>query len=250
MLAATPLSGAFDSATLPGEHDGSNTFSFELYFSEEPVLGFEDVRDHVLDVTNGDVVSVRRTTPGSNIRWEITVQPDGNDEVTLLLPITANCGAVGAVCTGSEKKLLIGAAVFVRGPATSQEQTAANSPATGNPAVTGTARVGQTLSADTSGIADADGLQNATFSHQWVSSDGGVTDSDIPGETGATYVVKPGDAGKMIKVRVSFTDDAGNDETTASAATARRGGNRPWNAPLPAGAGRGHRGTGRHLAGA
>ena len=215
----TPLSGAFDSATLPSEHDGSSAFTFELYFSEEPVLGFEAVRDHVLDVTNGDVASVRRSTQGSNLRWEITVQPDGNDEVTLLLPITANCGDDGAVCTGSEKKLLIGAAVFVRGPATSQEQTAANSPATGNPAVTGTARVGQTLSADTSGIADPDGLQNATFSHQWVSSDG-VTDTDIPGETGAAYVVQPGDAGKMIKVRVSFTDDAGNDETTASAATA------------------------------
>ena len=215
----TPLSGAFDSATLPGQHDGSNAFTFELYFSEEPVLGFEAVRDHVLDVTNGDVASVRRSTQGSNLRWEITVQPDGNDEVTLLLPITANCGDEGAVCTGSEKKLLIGAVVFVRGPATSQEQTAANTPATGNPAVTGTARVGQTLTADTSGIADADGLQNATFSHQWVSSDG-VTDTDIPGATGAAYVVKPGDAGKMIKVRVSFTDDADNDETTSSAATA------------------------------
>ena len=215
----TPLSGAFDSATLPSEHDGSNTFTFELHFSEEPDLGYEAVRDHVLDVTNGDVTSVRRTTPGSNLRWEITVQPDGNDEVTLLLPITANCGDEGAVCTGSEKKLLIGAVVFVRGPATSQEQTAANTPATGNPAVTGTARVGQTLTADTSGIADADGLHNATFSHQWVSSDG-VTDTDIPGETGPTYVVRPGDAGKMIKLRVSFTDDADNDETTTSAATA------------------------------
>ena len=215
----TPLSGAFDSATLPSEHDGSNTFTFELHFSEEPDLGYEAVRDHVLDVTNGDVTSVRRTTQGSNIRWEITVQPDGNDEVTLLLPITANCGDEGAVCTGSEKKLLIGAVVFVRGPATSQEQTAANTPATGNPAVTGTARVGQTLSANTSGIADADGLQNATFSHQWVSSDG-VTDTDIPGATGAAYVVKPGDAGKMIKLRVSFTDDADNEETTTSAATA------------------------------
>ena len=215
----TPLSGAFDSATLPSEHDGSNAFTFEIHFSEEPVLGFEAVRDHVLDVTNGDVASVRRTTQGSNLRWEITVQPDGNDEVTLLLPITANCGDAGAVCTGSEKKLLIGAAVFVRGPATSQEQTAANTPATGNPAITGTARVGQTLSAATSGIADADGLQDATFSYQWVAGDG-VTDTDIPGETGAAYVVRPGDAGKMIKVRVSFTDDEGNEETLTSAATA------------------------------
>ena len=215
MLAATPLSGAFDSATLPGQHDGSSTFSFEIYFSEEPVLGFEDVRNHVLDVTNGDVVSVRRTTQGSNLRWEITVQPDGNDEVTLLLPLTDNCGDEGAVCTGSEKKLLIGAVVFVRGPATSQEQTADNSPATGNPAVTGTARVGQTLSADTSGIGDADGLQNATFSFQWVA--GG---SDISGATGSTYTLTASDQGQTVQVRVSFTDDEGNEETLTSAATA------------------------------
>ena len=177
------------------------------------------MRDHVLDVTNGDVVSARRTTQGSNLRWEITVQPDGDDAVTLLLPITANCGDDGAVCTASEKKLLIGAAVFVRGPAASQEQTAANTAATGTPAITGTARVGETLTADTSGIADADGLQNATFSHQWVSSDG-ATDSDIPGETGATYVVLSGDVGKTLRVRVSFTDDLGNEETLTSEATA------------------------------
>ena len=184
------------------------------------------MRDHVLDVTNGDVASVRRTTQGSNIRWEITVQPDGNDEVTLLLPITDHCDDEGAVCTSANKKLLIGAVVFVRGPGESEAPTPANTPATGNPAVTGTARVGQTLTADTSGIADADGLQNATFSHQWVASDG-VTDTDIPGETGATYVVKPGDAGKMIKIRVSFTDDADNDETTTSAATAAVAGTVP-----------------------
>ena len=215
----TPLSGAFDSATLPSEHDGSNTFTFEIHFSEEPVLGYEAVRDHVLDVAGGDVTKVRRTTQGSNLRWEITVQPNGNDAVALLLPITANCGDYGAVCTSSEKKLLIGAAVFVRGPAASQEQTAANTPATGSPAVTGTARVGETLSADTSGIADADGLQNATFNHQWVSIDG-AADSDIPGETGAAYVVLSGDVGKTLKVQVSFTDDAGNDETLTSTATA------------------------------
>ena len=96
-----PLAGFIDDDTVPGEHDGYQSFTFELYFSEEPVLGFEAVRDHVLDVINGDVTSVRRTTQGSNIRWEITVQPDGNDEVTLLLPFTDNCDDEGAVCNAS-----------------------------------------------------------------------------------------------------------------------------------------------------
>ena len=90
-----------------------------------------------------------------------------------------------------------------------------NSPATGAPTIGGTAQVGQTLTASTSGIADADGLTGATFSYQWLSS----RDTEIQGATGAAYILVPGDAGKTIKVRVSFTDDAGNNETLTSEAT-------------------------------
>ena len=43
-----------------------------------------------------------------------------------------------------------------------------NSPATGLPTIDGIARVGETLTADTSGIHDDDGLNNASFSYQWV----------------------------------------------------------------------------------
>ena len=90
-----------------------------------------------------------------------------------------------------------------------------NSPATGAPTIGGTAQVGQTLTASTSGIADADGLTGATFSYQWLSS----RDTEIQGATGAAYILVPGDEGKAIKVRVSYTDDAGNNETLTSEAT-------------------------------
>ena len=93
---------------------------------------------------------------------------------------------------------------------------APNSPATDAPAIGGTAQVGETLTADTSGIADSDGLGNATFSYQWVADD-----TDISDATGSTYTLKNADEGKTIKVRVSFTDDAGNEETLTSAATAQ-----------------------------
>ena len=89
-----------------------------------------------------------------------------------------------------------------------------SSPATGQPAITGTAQVGETLTADTSGIADADGLDNATFSYQWIADD-----SDIAGATGSTYTLAAADEGKVVKVRVSFTDDAGHAETLTSTAT-------------------------------
>ena len=43
-------------------------------------------------------------------------------------------------------------------------------PATGKPTISGTAQVGQTLTANTSGISDEDGLTNVTYSYQWLSS--------------------------------------------------------------------------------
>ena len=89
-----------------------------------------------------------------------------------------------------------------------------NSPATGAPVITGTAQVGQTLTAGTSGIADADGLANATFSYQWLADD-----TDISGATGLTYTLTDSEESKAITVRVSFTDDADTEETLTSEPT-------------------------------
>ena len=103
--------------------------------------------------------------------------------------------------------------------ATAAVDAAPNSPATGAPAISGAAQVGQTLTVDTSGIADADGLSNVTYSYQWIANDG-TSDSDISGGTDSTYTLAAADEGGTIKVRVNFTDDAGNDETLTSGATA------------------------------
>ena len=89
-----------------------------------------------------------------------------------------------------------------------------NSPATGAPTISGTAQVGETLTADTTGVADADGLTNATFNYQWLADN-----AAIAGATGSTYTLADAEEGKAVKVRVTFTDDAGNDETLTSAAT-------------------------------
>ena len=91
--------------------------------------------------------------------------------------------------------------------------------ATGKPAITGTPEVNQTLTADISGIMDEDGLPFLIqFSYQWIRSDG-TTDSDISGATDSTYKVKAADQGKTIKVRVTFTDEGGTEETLTSDAT-------------------------------
>ena len=89
-----------------------------------------------------------------------------------------------------------------------------NTPATGGPTITGIAQVGETLTADTTGISDDDGLDNAIFSYQWLAAD-----AEISGATASTYTLADDDEGKAIKVKVSFTDDAGNDEQLTSAGT-------------------------------
>ena len=97
-------------------------------------------------------------------------------------------------------------------------EPAQNSPATGRPAISGTTQVGETLTADTTGIGDADGLTNVAYSYQWLANDG-TSDTDIAGETDSSYTLVAADEGKTIKVRVSFTDDAGNGESLTSTAT-------------------------------
>ena len=91
--------------------------------------------------------------------------------------------------------------------------------ATGAPTISGTPEVKQTLTADISGIMDEDGLPAADqFSYQWVRNDG-TDDSDISGATDSTYTLEAADLGKTIKVRVTFTDEGGTEETLTSDAT-------------------------------
>ena len=58
-----------------------------------------------------------------------------------------------------------------------------------------------------------------SLSFQWVANDG-TSDTDIAGATDSTYTLVDADEGRPIKVKVSFTDDADNEETLTSAASA------------------------------
>ena len=87
-------------------------------------------------------------------------------------------------------------------------------PRRGLPAITGAARVGETLIADTSQISDQDEMATASFSYQWQA--GG---SDIDEPTGASYILTEAQEGLTMQVQVTFTDDAGNAETLTSPET-------------------------------
>ena len=90
-----------------------------------------------------------------------------------------------------------------------------NTAATGDPRITGTAQVEETLTAGTSAIADAEGLTNVAYTYQWLADDTDITDATL-----STYTLTADEEGKAIKVKVSFDDDEGNAEERTSAATA------------------------------
>jgi len=79
--------------------------------------------------------------------------------------------------------------------------------------ISGTVTQGETLTANTSGLADADGL--GVFSYQW-QRDG----DDIDGATASTYTLTQADVGAQITVVGSYTDGRGTPESVLSAATA------------------------------
>ena len=196
---------------VPTSHDDHVTF--ELEFSEEFPLSYKTLRDHAFTVTGGDVTNARRLDPPSNVSWEIHVTPDGDGAMTIELPVTTDCTAEGAICTGDRRPLSSRLEVTVPGSGEAQ-QTPANSPAAGAPTITGTAQVGETLTADTTGISDGDGLDGVTFAYQWLAGD-----AEINGATASAYTLVDADEGKAISMQVSFTDDRGNNETLTSAVT-------------------------------
>ena len=98
-----PLTASLENT--PDTHDGQNGFTFELRFSEEFSLSYKTLRDHAFTVVGGTVEKAKRITKGSNLRWLITVRPDGDGQVAITLPVTEDCDAEGAICTGDGRML-------------------------------------------------------------------------------------------------------------------------------------------------
>ena len=87
-----------------------------------------------------------------------------------------------------------------------------NNRATGAPSISGVLQQDEELTADTAGIADADGV--GTLSYQWL-ADG----TAISGATSSTYTLTASEVRDAISLRVTFTDDEGYSESLTSAET-------------------------------
>ena len=215
-LTATFPSSPYQSA----RHKGADDRPQVIVAFSSPVQSFTKATPSVL-LTNAAVSSMRQhQEDGLENAWIFFLDPDGNEDIGFSLVAGQPCDG-GGICTEDGDALSQGAAKTLPGPQEDEPQPddqQQNNPATGAPTISGTAQVGETLTADTSAINDGDGLDDISYSYQWIRSDNGA-DSDIAGATDSTYTLVLADQGKTIKVKVTLTDDRDNEETLTSVAT-------------------------------
>ena len=221
-LTATPESIAEeDDATTTGTAENVSTVTASIASANTKTIEADQVLTLTFDgsATYGTHYTVSPEDADTNeVGHQVTLLKDQSSVAVTVTAVANDTGdgdrdiTVGGTRGGDQ----FGDKVIITLP----DDDTANTPATGVPTITGTAQVGQTLSANTDGITDADGITGATFNYQWVRVDGS-NETDISGATDTTYTLVAADLGKTIKVKVSFTDDASNDEgPLASAATA------------------------------
>ena len=100
---------------MPDSHTG-DTFTFKLRFSQEIPLSYKTLQDNAFTVAGGEVIKARRLEPGKNVGWEITVRPDDDGTVTIVLLVTEDCASNHAICTEDGRPLSNRLEVTVPGP--------------------------------------------------------------------------------------------------------------------------------------
>ncbi len=187
------------------------------YVSEEhqatklKILGIYDSSGTALGGTASSGGRIRASVdfqPNSTGRYYIAVGSQGQDR-TGLYRISVTEAAITTRDANNPRKEV---------KSVTRTPSSENSPASGLPSIVGLAKVGGTLTTETSEISDADGLKGIEFSYQWISNDG-QDDRQVEGVTGSSYTPVEADVGTTLKVLVSFIDNAGNSEELTSAPT-------------------------------
>ena len=103
---------------MPGEHDGESVFRFRVAFSENIGISYRSLREDAFAVTGGRVTRGKRVDDRRDL-FEMTVEPDGEGEVTVTLPAGRECTVSGAICTKGEnrRQLTNAPTATVAGPA-------------------------------------------------------------------------------------------------------------------------------------
>ncbi len=218
-------------STLPDELFSGLSNLAVLYLGNNPGTTFTFTAELEQQGDNGVVVKI---AVGAPFDMAVTLKFQASTlSSTLAVPVSGGDLTSGVITSPVSDDdgvtVTVVAAVFLEGShqgiqtslggsltlaSSSTDGDSENTPAAGAPTISGTAQVGQTLTATTTGISDANGLDNVSYSYQWLADD-----TEIDGATSSTYEVQPSDDGKVIKVQVTFTDDAGNEESLTSVGT-------------------------------
>ena len=202
VITGTAQVGETLSADLSGISDADGIVATTLTYLWYANDGTDDT---AIEGATGSTYTLVADDEGKTITVQVFFTDEfGYNEVVTSAPTAAVTGATENTDRGAHTETVKVETIKVE----------SNTPATGLPTITGTAQVGETLTADTTGIADGNSLENAAFAYQWLADD-----VELSGATSSSYTLVAADRGKAIKVRVSFTDDAGNDEQLTSAAT-------------------------------
>ena len=102
---------------VPPSHDGESEFNFRLAFVKDVGISPTSLREDALAATGGAVTRVQRVDDRSDL-FEITAEPDSDEDVTITLSSSGDCGESGAVCTQEEdpRKLYNSPTATVAGP--------------------------------------------------------------------------------------------------------------------------------------
>ena len=207
-----PLTAAFpESVYASAQHTGPSDRPQVVVAFSAPVAAFGADTPSV-SATGASVDGVQRLDKeGLEHAYVFFLTPEGHQAIVFRLHANRAC-TDGGICTADRRLLSNSPSATIPGP--SDDAPEPNTAATGAPTISGMPQVGEALSASTSGISDADGLDTAHFGYQWIRAG-----ADIGGATGSTYTPVAADEGTRLKVRVSFIDDAGHEERLTSAAT-------------------------------
>ena len=174
----------------PYEHDGETAFKLRIEFSEGISIGFRTFRDQSVSVSGGSVTHAKRVDRRKDL-WEITVEPDTNEAVTLTLAGGRACGTAGAVCTGDGRALSAGISTTVLGPAA---LTVAD------------ARVDEAADAVLDFAVTLSRASSGTVAVAYATADGSATAGSDYTATAGTLTFAPGETAKTVTVAV--LDDA------------------------------------------
>ena len=202
-----PLTANFEN--VPASHDGESAFTFGLRFSEDiKDLSYKTLRDSAFNVTGGSVNNASRQTQGSNQAWNITVEPDGDGEVSIVLPETTDCGATGAICTTDDRML-------------SNESRAT---ADGVGISVADARVDENEGAVLAFAVTLSRAASGTLTVNYATSDGSAQDSVDYTAASGTLTFQAGDSSATVEVEVlNDSHDEGEETLTLSLSNASAG---------------------------